>query len=66
MGRPNRGRRAVVLTLVELESRCTPASFIGVNQQDEINSNSSGVPPDTMGAVGPNHFVEMINGAVAI
>jgi hypothetical protein len=29
-------------------------------------SNSGFIPPDTMGAVGPDHFVEVINGAVAV
>jgi hypothetical protein len=59
-------RRPVALHLTELETRCTPAGFIGVNQQDEVNSGSNGFPPDTMGAAGPNNFVEFINGAVAI
>ncbi|MDQ3812937.1 MAG: hypothetical protein M3347_03195, partial [Armatimonadota bacterium] len=32
-----------------------------------LSINDSGfIPPDTMGAVGPNHFVEIINGAVGI
>jgi hypothetical protein len=65
MRRIIRGRRPAVLRVVELETRCTPASFTGVNEQDEFNSGSAGIPPDTMGAVGPNHFLEVINGAVA-
>jgi hypothetical protein len=29
-------------------------------------SNGGGNPPDTMGAVGPNHFVELLNGVYAV
>ncbi|HEX4591750.1 MAG TPA: dockerin type I domain-containing protein [Gemmataceae bacterium] len=58
--------RRAVLSLTELESRRTPASFAGVNQQDEVTHGDSSFPPDTMGAVGPNHFVELINSAFAV
>jgi hypothetical protein len=61
--RPNR----VVLRVTRLEDRRTPAAFAGVSQQDESNIfGSTDIPPDTMGAVGPGHFMEVINGAVAI
>ena len=34
---------------------------------DTLNSDDSAfIPPDTMGAVGPNHFVELINGDMAV
>ena len=42
-------------------------SFIAINLQDQFNAFGTGsIPPDTMGAVGPNHFVEFINSSVAI
>lgn len=41
------------------------ASFVGLNLQDEINLGVGAIPPDTMGAIGPNHFLEMINSSVA-
>jgi hypothetical protein len=42
-------------------------SFAGINLQDQFTAfNSGSIPPDTMGAVGPNHFMEVINGSVAI
>jgi hypothetical protein len=45
------------------------AGFVGVSLQDEFNNNPGGsgfIPPDTMGAVGPNQFVELINGRFAV
>ncbi len=43
-------------------------NFAGVSQQDQIDAfgGSGSAPPDTMGAVGPNHFVTMLRGSVAI
>jgi hypothetical protein len=38
-------------------------SFPTINLHDQSNGY---YPPDTMGAVGPNHFMETINGSVAI
>lgn len=51
-----------------------PASYLGttfgfdaINMQDQFNSfGQASIPPDTMGAVGPNHFVEAINTSFAI
>lgn len=41
--------------------------FVGISLQDQFNDFGTGsIPPDTMGAVGPNHFVEIINSSVAI
>src|SRR5438034_7459322 len=37
-------------------------NFIALNRNDV----GAKVPPDTMGAIGPSHFVEVINGGVAI
>ncbi|MBI2928793.1 MAG: hypothetical protein HYY24_24280 [Verrucomicrobia bacterium] len=43
------------------------ASFQAINLQDQFDDFSSGsIPPDTMGAIGPNHFMEVINSSVAI
>lgn len=43
------------------------ASFTGLTLQDQIDSFGSGIsPPETMGAIGPNHFVEILSGSVAI
>lgn len=39
----------------------TNATFTGLAQNDILSN-----PPDTMGAVGPSHFVELINGSVAL
>lgn len=35
---------------------------IEMSQQNAAVGGSGSIPPDTMGAVGPNHIVEMING----
>lgn len=45
----------------------TPAfGFAAVSLIDTIGLGTSAVPPDTSGAIGPNHFLEIVNGAVAI
>ena len=41
------------------------ASFIGINMQDQFSMGSGWIPPDTGGAIGPSHFLEVINGSVA-
>ncbi len=43
-------------------------NFAGISQQDQIDAfgGTGSAPPDTMGAVGPNHFVTMLRGSVAI
>lgn len=43
-------------------------SFAGTNlsQLSAINSGYQFIPPDTMGAVGPNQFVEFTNGSYAV
>jgi hypothetical protein len=40
--------------------------FAGVGLQDLYDQGIALIPPDTMGAVGPSHFVEMINGQFAV
>ncbi|MGV3723268.1 MAG: hypothetical protein ACO1SX_20400, partial [Actinomycetota bacterium] len=43
------------------------ASFAGVGMQTQISTFGGwSWPPDTMGAVGPDHFVQVINGSLAI
>src|SRR4051812_47033471 len=53
-----------------LERRTLLASFPGVSLQDEFDILGGGPTtspcPDTMGAIGPNHFLEEIKGAVAV
>src|SRR6185369_14069029 len=53
-----------------LERRVLLSSFRGVSLQDEFDVLGGGPTtspcPDTMGAVGPNHFLEEIKGAVAV
>jgi hypothetical protein len=68
---PPRRRRSSAYHLAEpLERRVLLASFRGVSLQDEFDILGSGPTtspcPDTMGAVGPNHFLEEIKGAVAV
>ena len=42
-------------------------NFAGITLQDQFTAFGRGsIPPDTMGAVGPNHFMEVINSSVAI
>ncbi|HSH15282.1 MAG TPA: DUF11 domain-containing protein, partial [Verrucomicrobiae bacterium] len=41
--------------------------FAGISLLDQFNDLGVGsLPPDTMGAVGPDHFVVVINGSVAV
>lgn len=53
-----------------LETRDLMAvGFPAIALADQFNLNpygSASIPPDTMGAVGPNHFVELINSSMAI
>lgn len=43
------------------------AGFRALGLSDENGAFGSGfIPPDTTGAIGPNHFVEILNGGVAI
>lgn len=53
-----------------LERRDVPAvGFASVSLMDQYNLNPGGFgsfPPDTMGAIGPNHFVESINSSFAV
>jgi hypothetical protein len=42
------------------------ASFIGITMQNQSAGGTFWIPPDTCGAIGPNHFVEILNGSVAV
>ncbi|MFO0951230.1 MAG: hypothetical protein U0835_08770 [Isosphaeraceae bacterium] len=68
--RQERRRRAMRGFVFEsLETRDMPAigiPAITLADQFNLNSGSASIPPDTMGAVGPNHFVEIINSSLAI
>lgn len=41
-------------------------SFLGLSKLDTAALGLAWIPPDTNGAIGPNHFVELVNGAIAI
>ncbi|MCC2670223.1 MAG: hypothetical protein K0Q72_2694, partial [Armatimonadetes bacterium] len=42
------------------------SAFQGFGMQDQVSRFSAwSYPPDTSGAIGPNHFVQVINGSVA-
>jgi len=41
-------------------------NFTGVTLSDTFALGTEATPPDTMGAVGPNHYVELVNGAYAV
>ncbi len=48
-------------------SRAQPAVQIGLNfHGSAYETNSQALPPDGNGAIGPNHFMEFINGTVAV
>ncbi len=57
---PRRRNRTLVLDW--LENR----DLMAVGFAASNRSQSGYIPPDSMGAVGPNHFVELINGTMAI
>ncbi len=43
------------------------SGFAGISLQNQFSDLGTGsIPPDTMGAVGPEHFMVVINGSVAI
>ena len=56
----------VVLACTVLPGQTIIQSFPGVNLNNVDALGTGGTPPDTMGAVGTNQFVEFINGAFAI
>jgi hypothetical protein len=41
-------------------------AFVGANFSASQRSDSGFIPPDTMGAVGVDHFVELINGRYSV
>jgi hypothetical protein len=56
----------LILACTILQGQTIIQSFPGVNLNDVIALGTAGTPPDTMGAAGPNQFVEFVNGAFAI
>jgi hypothetical protein len=58
------GRRRTVLRLESFEERTVPAVAIGANFTGGSSSNFA--PPDTDGAIGPNNYVQFINGRFAV
>lgn len=61
-GGSRRGRRRP-LAVETLEIRAVPAASIGENfDGPRYGTDSPYVPPDTDGAVGPNHYVAFVNG----
>lgn len=67
---------AAIASLIALAAFVSPAysSFVigtnvtGTSLSDlpALNGGFGFIPPDTMGAVGPNHFVEILNGAYSV
>ncbi|MEG3437465.1 hypothetical protein V0288_10075 [Pannus brasiliensis CCIBt3594] len=47
-------------------ARALTIATIGANFTGTTRSQSGFIPPDTMGAAGPNHIVELINGTYAV
>src|SRR5262245_31470302 len=58
-----RARPRAFLHLAALEQRTVPA--VGVGLSFAGGSNSNFAPPDTDGSIGPNHYVQFINGRFA-
>jgi hypothetical protein len=56
----------VFLASTVLRGQTIIRSFPGVTLNDADALGTGGTPPDTMGAAGPNQFVEFLNGAFAI
>lgn len=56
----------VAAALIQLPEACAQTASIG-NQFITANLSQSGfIPPDTMGAVGPDHFVSIVNGRISV
>jgi hypothetical protein len=56
----------LILACTLLRGQTIIQSFPGVSLSDVDALGTGGTPPDTMGAAGPNQFVEFVNGAFAI
>jgi hypothetical protein len=53
--------------LEQLEHRALLAVGVGLNfTGSTLGIDSDRIPPDTMGAIGPSHFVELINGRYSV
>ena len=62
--RPSAKRRRNLLRVDSLEDRTAPAILLGTTITG--GNGNSFAPPDTDGAIGPNHYVQFINGRFAI
>src|SRR5436190_18131644 len=60
----HRARPRALLHMAALEQRTAPA--VGVGLSFAGGSGSAFAPPDTDGSIGPNHYVQFINGAFAV
>ncbi len=65
---PPAGRDLSQLDLfASLSPQAISTNFTGITLQDQFTAFGFGsIPPDTMGAIGPNHFAEVINSSVAV
>lgn len=61
---------AAVLSIAPFTGHAAVTVSVGLNFSGTsyglFNTNSGALPPDANGAIGPNHFVEFINGAFAV
>src|ERR1700674_991302 len=60
-------------TVTPRTSSKTPSTKIAIynnlnnpGMSDAINGATPGAPPDSTGAIGPNHYVEMVNSAIEV
>ena len=56
----------LVPVILAVAGRASGQLIIGNSFQSSSIDNSGFFPPDTMGAIGPNHFVELLNGRYAV
>src|SRR4051794_17655648 len=73
--RQNSSTPSIFLLIAPMLLPCTsaPAAGIGVNvtgtslgDLPALNAGFQFIPPDTMGAIGPNRFVEFTNGSFSV
>ena len=65
LARASVGFAALCLPLAA-QAATVVANFAGINLNQTIALGSGASPPDTMGAIGTNHFVEFINGGYQV
>src|SRR5437016_10718172 len=72
MNQPGTALRQLILSIhlllaMDISLRAQPTVQIGQNfTGSSLGTNASGLPPDSNGAIGPAHFMEFINGGVAV